>query len=93
MKGICLLELDDENSTTTTPVFGKLKDIVLDNDDDDDCLGEPSSSGSSMNDDGSAEMPARRHGCGNGRLINICFGAQGLTVEDSASGQQTSEMF
>lgn len=91
MKGVCL-ELDDENSMTT-PVFGKLKDIVLNNDDDDDAMGEPSSSGSSVNDDASAEMPARRHGCGNGRLINICFGAQGLTVEDSASGQQTSKMF
>uniref|UniRef100_A0A0D9VHX4 Uncharacterized protein n=1 Tax=Leersia perrieri TaxID=77586 RepID=A0A0D9VHX4_9ORYZ len=105
LKGVCL-ELDDEGSMTTptrtAPVFGRLKDIVLDNDDDDDdddggaMVDEPSSSGSSMNDDGggSAEMPARRHhGCGNGRLINICFGAQGLTVEDSASGQQTSKMF
>uniref|UniRef100_A0A0E0K215 Uncharacterized protein n=1 Tax=Oryza punctata TaxID=4537 RepID=A0A0E0K215_ORYPU len=96
MKGVCL-ELDDENSMTTptaqAPVFGKLKDIVLNNDDDDDAMGEPSSSGSSVNDDASTEMPARRHGCGNGRLINICFGAQGLTVEDSASGQQTSKMF
>ncbi|KAF0929365.1 hypothetical protein E2562_021393 [Oryza meyeriana var. granulata] len=88
MKGVCL-ELDDENSMTT-PVFGKLKDIVLDNN---DAMDEPSSSGFSINDDGSTEMPARRHGCGNGRLINICFGAQGLTVEDSASGQQTSKMF
>ncbi|KAL5211254.1 hypothetical protein ABZP36_022101 [Zizania latifolia] len=83
MKGVCL---EDERSMTT-PVFGRLKDIVLDNDD------EPSCSSSSMNDDGATtEMPVQKHGCGKGRLINICFGAQGLTV-DSAGGQQTSKMF
>ncbi|KAL5208485.1 hypothetical protein ABZP36_032920 [Zizania latifolia] len=87
LKGVCV----GDESSMTTPVFGKLKDIVLDND---DSMDEPSSSSSSMNDDGATtEMPTRKHGCGNGRLINICFGAQGLTVEDSASGQQTSKMF
>ncbi|WVZ74728.1 hypothetical protein U9M48_022879 [Paspalum notatum var. saurae] len=89
LKDICL---DDEISIVTPPV-GKLKDIVLDGDETPE---DPSCSNSSM-DDGcgasTAESAARRHGCGNGRLINICFGAQGLTVEDSASGQQTSKMF
>jgi hypothetical protein len=82
LKDICL---DDEISMVT-PTSGKLKDIVLDNDTADD---------SSMEEIG-LEMPensTRKHGCGNARLINICFGAQGLTVEDSVSGHQTSKMF
>ncbi|KAG8071337.1 hypothetical protein GUJ93_ZPchr0006g43643 [Zizania palustris] len=83
MKSACL---EDERSMTT-PVFGRLKDMVLDNDD------EPSCSSSSMNDDGAmTEMPAQKHGCVKGGLINICFGAQGLTMEDSAVGQQTSKI-
>lgn len=89
LKDICL---DDEISMVTPPI-GKLKDIVLDSD---DATEDPSCSNSSMDDGcgtGAAESAARKHGCGNGRLINICFGAQGLTVEDSASGQQTSKMF
>lgn len=89
LKDICL---DDEISMVTPPV-GKLKDIVLDSD---DAMEDPSCSNSSMDDGcgtGAAESAARKHGCGNGRLINICFGAQGLTVEDSVSGQQTSKMF
>uniref|UniRef100_A0A0A8XWR4 Uncharacterized protein n=1 Tax=Arundo donax TaxID=35708 RepID=A0A0A8XWR4_ARUDO len=88
LKDICL---DDEISMATPPSSGKLKDLVLDSDTTED----PSCSNSSMDDCGSgaAENAARRHGCGNGRLINICFGAQGLTVEDSVSGQQTSKMF
>ncbi|XP_062219549.1 uncharacterized protein LOC133919232 [Phragmites australis] len=89
LKGICL---DDEISMATPP-SGKLKDIVLDS----DTMEDPSCSNSSMDDGGAASGPVgnatRRHGCGNGRLINICFGAQGLTVEDSVSGQQTSKMF
>jgi hypothetical protein len=86
LKDICL---DDEISMVK-PTSGKLKDIVLDNDTADD----PSCSNSSMEEIGS-EMPensTRKHGCGNARLINICFGAQGLTV-DSVSGHQTSKMF
>lgn len=89
LKGICL---DDEISLVT-PTVGKLKDIVMDSDDTPE---DPSCSNSSIDDGcgaGEAESVARRHGCGNGRLINICFGAQGLTVEDSVSGQQTSKMF
>ncbi|KAL6899357.1 hypothetical protein ACP4OV_006015 [Aristida adscensionis] len=90
LKDICL---EDEISMVT-PARGKLKDIVLDSDTAED----PSCSNSSMIEDddggaGSVENAARRHGCGNGRLINICFGAQGLTVEDSVSGQPTSKMF
>ena len=85
LKDICL---EDEN-LTTTPTSGKLKDIVLDNDSADD----PSCSNSSPNDDDATESSTQKHGCGNGRLMNICFGAQGLTVEDSVSGQQTSKMF
>ncbi|KAJ1279843.1 hypothetical protein BS78_04G186800 [Paspalum vaginatum] len=89
LKDVCL---DDEISVVTPPV-GKLKDIILDGDETPE---DPSCSNSSMDDGcgaGAAESAARRHGCGNGRLINICFGAQGLTVEDSVSGQQTSKMF
>lgn len=90
LKDICL---DDEISMVTPPPVGRLKDIILDSD---DAAEEPSCSNSSM-DDGSGgdtgESAARKHGCGNGRLINICFGAQGLTVEDSVSGQPTSKMF
>ncbi|KAL6634690.1 hypothetical protein ACP70R_027361 [Stipagrostis hirtigluma subsp. patula] len=88
LKDICL----DDEIAMVTPPRGKLKDIVLDS----EAAEDPSCSNSSMYDDGgagSAENVARRHGCGNGRLINICFGAQGLTVEDSVSGQQTSKMF
>ncbi|VAI46683.1 unnamed protein product [Triticum turgidum subsp. durum] len=88
LKDICF---EEEESTTVTPPFGKLKDIILDNDDGAD---DPSCSNSSFADEGVVGVAARRnHGCGNGRLINICFGAQGLTVEDSASGQPTSKMF
>ncbi|TVU29379.1 hypothetical protein EJB05_20943 [Eragrostis curvula] len=84
LKDICL---DDEISMVT-PTSGKLKDIVLDSD-------TTSCSNSSMEEIGmgAAENSTRKLGCGNGRLINICFGAQGLTVEDSVSGQQTSKMF
>ncbi|KAK3154559.1 hypothetical protein QOZ80_2BG0192120 [Eleusine coracana subsp. coracana] len=87
LKDICL---DDEISMVT-PTSGKLKDIVLDNDTTED----PSCSNSSMEEIGTEmlENSTRKHGCGNGRLINICFGAQGLTVEDSVSGQQTRKMF
>ena len=88
LKDICF---EEEESTMVTPPFGKLKDIILDNDDGAD---DPSCSNSSFADEGVGGVAARRnHGCGNGRLINICFGAQGLTVEDSASGQPTSKMF
>ncbi|CAL4886870.1 unnamed protein product [Urochloa decumbens] len=91
LKDMCL---DDEISMVT-PAVGRLKDIVLYSD---DAAEDPSCSSSSM-DDGcgsgsTAESAARKHhGCGNGRLINICFGAQGLTVEDAVSGQPTSKMF
>ncbi|XP_062222851.1 uncharacterized protein LOC133921826 [Phragmites australis] len=86
LKDICL----EDEIYMVTPPSGKLKDIVLDS----DATEDPSCSNSSMDDcGGAAENATRRHGCGNGRLINICFGAQGLTVEDSVSGQQTSKMF
>jgi hypothetical protein len=78
LKDICL----DDEASMVTPASGKLKDIVLDSDTAD----HPSCT----------EMPenmTRKHGCGNGRLINICFGAQGLIVEGSVSGQQTRKMF
>ena len=89
LKDICL---DDDEISMVTPPIGKLRDIVLDSDDTTD---DPSCSNSSMDDGcgGTAESTARKHGCGNGRLINICFGAQGLTVEDTVSGQPTSKMF
>ncbi|KAG2652114.1 uncharacterized protein LOC120656336 [Panicum virgatum] len=89
LKDICL---DDEEIAMVTPPIGRLRDIVLDSDDTTD---DPSCSNSSMDDGcgGTAESTARKHGCGNGRLINICFGAQGLTVEDTVSGQPTSKMF
>jgi hypothetical protein len=93
LKDICL---DDEISMVTPPHVGRLKDIILDSD---DAAEEPSCSNSSMDDGGGGcgntgdSAAARKHGCGNGRLINICFGAQGLTVEDSVSGQPTSKMF
>lgn len=85
LKDICF---DDE-----APIMsGKLKDIVLDG--NDGSVDDPSCSNSSFTgDDGVAGAARRNHGCGNGRLINICFGAQGLAVEDSASGQPTSKMF
>ncbi|RLM80838.1 ankyrin repeat and death domain-containing protein 1A [Panicum miliaceum] len=90
LKDICL---DDDEIAMVTPPVGRLKDIVLDSD---DTTEDPSCSNSSMDDGcgGTAESAARKqHGCGNGRLINICFGAQGLTVEDTVSGQPTSKMF
>nr|XP_040248456.2 ankyrin-3-like [Aegilops tauschii subsp. strangulata]XP_045085855.1 ankyrin-3-like [Aegilops tauschii subsp. strangulata] len=87
LKDICF---EEEESTMVTPPFGKLKDIILDNDEGAD---DPSCSNSSLADEGVGVAARRNHGCGNGWLINICFGAQGLTVEDSASGQQTSKMF
>ncbi|KAF8693688.1 hypothetical protein HU200_039103 [Digitaria exilis] len=86
LKDICL----DDEITVVTPQVVRLRDMVLDSDDD------PSCSNSSSVDDGcgvTEEGTARKHGCGNGRLINICFGAQGLTVEDTVSGQPTSKMF
>jgi hypothetical protein len=53
-----------------------MKDIILDSD---DAVEEPSCSNSSMDDgrggDTGESAAARKHGCGNGRLINICFGA------------------
>jgi hypothetical protein len=87
LKDICL----DDEASMVTPTSGKLKDNVLDSDTAD----HPSCSNSSMEEIGT-EMPenmTRKHGCGNGRLINICFGAQGLIVEGSVTGQQTRKMF
>uniref|UniRef100_A0ACD5ZGC9 Uncharacterized protein n=1 Tax=Avena sativa TaxID=4498 RepID=A0ACD5ZGC9_AVESA len=89
LKDICFEEEDE--STMMTPPYGKLKGIILDSSsgaDDPSC-----SNSSSLADDAISVAARKNHGCGNGRLINICFGAQGLTVEDSVSGQHTSKMF
>ncbi|KAK1617969.1 hypothetical protein QYE76_023486 [Lolium multiflorum] len=87
LKDICF---EEDESSMMTPPYGKLKDIILENSNGTD---DPSCSNSSFADDGISVAARKNHGCGNGRLINICFGAQGLTVEDSVSGQQTSKMF
>jgi hypothetical protein len=87
LKDICF---EEDESSMMTPPYGKLKDVILDNSNRTD---DPSCSNSSYADDGISVAARKNHGCGNGRLINICFGAQGLTVEDSVSGQQTSKMF
>jgi len=89
LKDICFEEEDE--SAGMTPPYGKLKGIILDSSsgaDDPSC-----SNSSSLADDAISVAARKNHGCGNGRLINICFGAQGLTVEDSVSGQHTSKMF
>ncbi|CAM0945361.1 unnamed protein product [Alopecurus aequalis] len=87
LKDICF---EEDDSLMMTPPYGKLKDIILDNNNGTD---DPSYSNSSFAEEGISVAARKNHGCGNGRLINICFGAQGLTVEDSVSGQQTSKMF
>jgi hypothetical protein len=89
LKDICFEEEDE--ASMTTPPYGKLKDIILDN--SSNGMDDPSCSNSSFADDAISVAARKNHGCGNGRLINICFGAQGLTVEDSVSGHQTSKMF
>ncbi|XP_073007379.1 uncharacterized protein [Typha latifolia] len=79
-------------SSMSSPPSGKQKGICLDN----ETTGIASSSNPSMNKNGMTQDVQRRPGLFNGSKItnrSFCFGAHGLTVDDSVSGQPPSETF
>lgn len=75
-------------SSRASPALDK-KDILSENK-----LGEPSSSKPSF-DDGTQAMTPMSNSANSKRLMNhyFCFGAQGLSVEDSIVGHQTNRAY
>uniref|UniRef100_A0A1D1XZR9 Putative ankyrin repeat protein RF_0381 n=1 Tax=Anthurium amnicola TaxID=1678845 RepID=A0A1D1XZR9_9ARAE len=76
-------------SSLSSPISDKQKGVCSEIE-----TGEPSCSNSSVNG-GSVDDTSQKSGFANTRLMNqyFCFGAQGLTVEDSIGGPRSSRFF
>ncbi|XP_008792216.1 serine/threonine-protein phosphatase 6 regulatory ankyrin repeat subunit C-like [Phoenix dactylifera] len=78
-------------SSMSSPSSDKQKGICGEN----EPSGGASCSNSSVTGGGTTENTSQKSGFVNARLMNqyLCFGAQGLTVEDSVNGQRSSRTF